>query len=170
MQVAIERKKLMRRKNLSMSLAGFMFIVAAGILSAAQAADTPTGATKQSGTIKPTTMRIRITLNNNVISADLVSNTAAKEFAAMLPLTLELTDYNNTEKVAQLSKKLTTTDAPAGFTPVAGDIAFYAPWGNLAIYYKGFGYSKELIKLGHIQGDLSILKSTTAQNALIELE
>jgi hypothetical protein len=88
----------------------------------------------------------------------------------MLPLTLELTDYNRTEKIAQISKSLVTTDAPEGFTPAAGDIAYYAPWGNLAIFHKGFGYSKGLIKLGRIQGDLSILKPALPQKALIERE
>jgi hypothetical protein len=35
--------------------------------------------------------------------------------------------------------------------PAAGDIAYYAPWGNLAIFSKDFGYSRGLVKLGTIE-------------------
>jgi hypothetical protein len=31
-----------------------------------------------------------------------------------------------------------------------GDITYYAPWGNLAIFYRDFGYSPGLVRLGHI--------------------
>lgn len=31
-----------------------------------------------------------------------------------------------------------------------GDIALYAPWGNLAIFYKDFGYARGLIVLARI--------------------
>jgi len=115
-------------------------------------------------------MRIRITINNTVLTGELHLNAAAKDFAALLPLSLELTDYNQTEKIAQLPKKLSTANSPEGFTPVAGDLAFYAPWGNIALFYKGFSYSKGLIKLGGIRGDLGVLKKAAAQKALIELE
>ncbi len=43
-----------------------------------------------------------------------------------------------------------TKDAPAGYKPSVGDITFYAPWGNLAIFYKGFSYSNGLIVMGKI--------------------
>jgi Cyclophilin-like family len=36
----------------------------------------------------------------------------------------------------------------AGSDPSIGDIAYYAPWGNLALFYKDFGYSNGLITLG----------------------
>lgn len=138
-------------------------------------AETPAPITISRSNISiPTPVRIRITLDNQFLLAELEPNIAAREFVALLPLKLALTDYNNTEKISQLPKGLSTTGMPEGFTPAPGDIAFYAPWGNLAIFYKGFSYSKGLIKLGRIQGDISILKSGlksgVSHNALIELE
>jgi len=39
---------------------------------------------------------------------------------------------------------------PAGVKPTVGDISYYAPWGNIAIFYKDFSYSEGLVKIGHI--------------------
>ncbi|ELZ92649.1 cyclophilin-like fold protein [Haloferax sulfurifontis] len=38
-----------------------------------------------------------------------------------------------------------------GVDPEVGDITYYAPWGNLAIFYREFGYASGLVKLGHIE-------------------
>ena len=95
--------------------------------------------------------KIRIYLDGTVLTGTLNDSKAARDFAAMLPLTLTLQDYNGTEKISDLPRKLSREGAPAGFEPAAGDIAFYAPWGNLALFYRGFGYSQGLILLGHIE-------------------
>jgi len=34
-----------------------------------------------------------------------------------------------------------------------GTLAYYAPWGNLAFFYKDFGYSRGLIFLGTVDGN-----------------
>ena len=78
---------------------------------------------------------------------------SARDFAGMLPLTLALTDYHRTEKIGDLPRKLTKEGVPAGADPSPGDIAYYAPWGNLALFYKDFGYSDGLILLGRLDGD-----------------
>jgi hypothetical protein len=96
-------------------------------------------------------MKIRIDLDGTRITAALDDNATASEFASLLPLALTLDDYNGTEKVSDLPKKLSTQGAPDGVAPSAGDIAYYAPWGNLAIFYKDFGYSRGLVKLGAIE-------------------
>lgn len=91
------------------------------------------------------------------LHAQLEDSPAARAFSALLPLSLELTDYANTEKVADLPAKLPTEGSPPGAKPVTGDLTYYAPWGNLAIFYKDFGYAAGLIRLGHIDGDISLL-------------
>lgn len=84
------------------------------------------------------------------ITATLDDSPAARDFASLLPLTLTLDDYNATEKISNLPRRLAIEGAPAGFDPSPGDLAYYAPWGNLAIFYKDFGYSRGLVKLGTI--------------------
>lgn len=114
-------------------------------------------------------MNIHLTINGQVLSATLEESAASREFLSQLPLTLELEDYASTEKIAQLSKKISTAGAPAGVTPSSGDIAYYAPWGNLAIFYRDFGYSDGLIRLGHIDGDLQVLRAHGSLSAHIEV-
>ena len=75
----------------------------------------------------------------------------------MLPLTLKLSDFNGTEKISDLPGRLSEKDAPSGVTPEAGDMAYYAPWGNLALFYRDFSWSRGLIRLGRITSDLAPL-------------
>ena len=101
-------------------------------------------------------MKILLSFGDEQIEATLLKNKAAEDFAKLLPLKLNMKDYNSTEKIADLPRKLNTESAPAGYKPSAGDICLYAPWGNLAIFYKGFEYSPGLVRLGSI--DLETIK------------
>ena len=114
------------------------------------------------------TMNIRMTMAGQIITASLEESDSARDFFAMLPLTLPLEDYAETEKIAYLPGKLTTQTAPEGIDPQVGDIAYYAPWGNLAIYYKDFGYSSGLIRLGRITSGLDALTAQPSGTLTIE--
>jgi hypothetical protein len=104
------------------------------------------------------TMKIRMDVNGTRVTATLDDNETAREFVSLLPLTLTLEDYNRTEKISTLAKKLSTKGAPDGVDPSVGDIAYYAPWGNLAIFYKDFGYSAGLVKLGRIDSGAEVFR------------
>lgn len=103
-------------------------------------------------------LKIRMTIEGQVIDATLSDTPTARDFASMLPLTLTLSDYARTEKISDLPRKLTTNAAPSGTKPSAGTIAYYAPWGNLAIFYTDFAYSPGLIQLGSVDGALVVLQ------------
>nr|WP_281843827.1 cyclophilin-like fold protein [Sinisalibacter aestuarii] len=49
------------------------------------------------------------------LPATLDDTTAGRDFAALLPLELTLSDYHATEKIADLPRRLDTTDAPASY-------------------------------------------------------
>ena len=114
------------------------------------------------------TMKIRMTMAGQIITASLEESDSARDFFAMLPLTLPLEDYAETEKIAYLPGKLTTQTAPEGIDPQVGDIAYYAPWGNLAISYRDFGYSSGLIRLGRITSGLDALTAQPSGTLTIE--
>jgi hypothetical protein len=95
-------------------------------------------------------MKINIDVEGATITATLDDSLAARDFASLLPLTLTLEDYNSTEKISDLPRRLSIEGAPAGIDPSPGHITYYAPWGNLAIFYRDFGYSRGLVKLGAI--------------------
>lgn len=114
------------------------------------------------------TMKIRMTMAGKIITASLEESDSARDFFAMLPLTLPLEDYAETEKIAYLPGKLTTQDAPKGIDPNVGDICYYTPWGNLAIYYRDFGYSSGLIRLGRLASGLDALTAQPSGTLTIE--
>jgi hypothetical protein len=113
--------------------------------------------------------QIRITVDGQVIAATLADNPTTRDFISRLPLTLTLGDYAGTEKIVYLDRKLSTAGAPAGATPTVGTIAYYAPWGNLAFYYKDFAYSSGLILLGRIDNGLAAFKRAGDLKVRIEL-
>jgi hypothetical protein len=101
--------------------------------------------------------KIRLTFDGKAVEATLLDSATARDLLSLLPMTLTLEDYNATEKIGYPPRKLSTAGAPAGVDPSVGDIAYYAPWGNLAIFYKDFGYSKGLIGLGRIDSGIEAL-------------
>jgi hypothetical protein len=104
------------------------------------------------------TMKIRMDVNGTQVTATLDDNETSRDFVSLLPVTLTVEDYNGTEKISNLAKKLSTKGAPDGVDPSVGDIAYYAPWGNLAIFYKDFGYSAGLVKLGRIDSGADVFR------------
>ena len=60
----------------------------------------------------------------------------------------------------EFGKKLLTDGAPKGYKPTAGDLTYYAPWGNLAVFYDADSYANNLIYMGkiHQPDDISTLK------------
>jgi hypothetical protein len=99
-------------------------------------------------------MDIRITLDGRPVDAALNDSPAARDFAELLPLSLDLEDFHQTERIADLPRRLTTSGAPEPHAPKAGDLTYYAPWGNLALFYRdGDSANPDLLILGHIDAD-----------------
>ena len=113
-------------------------------------------------------MKIRLTTNGKAVTATLIDNATSRDLRSLLPLTLTLEDYEATEKIAYLPRKLSTADAPPGFDPSVGDIAYYAPWGNLAIFHKDAPYAKGLVQLGRIKSGLEALVARGQLRTTIE--
>lgn len=102
--------------------------------------------------------RIKLTFEGNEIYAIINNSKAGNDFLSLLPLSVKAEDFNSTEKIFYLSKKLNTQNEPDGINPKAGDITYYAPWGNIAIFYKNFRYSNNLIYLGKFENTSDIEK------------
>ena len=93
---------------------------------------------------------------------------AARPAVGAFGVRLHLKDYASTEKVSDLPRRLTTKGAPAGVDPAPGDIAYYAPWGNLAIYYRDFGYSRGLVRLGKLDSGFDAFQGDESLEVTIE--
>ncbi len=116
------------------------------------------GAPQSSVNRESTSMKILLHFDDQALPATLDDTPAARDFFSLLPLTLTLENYANTEKIAYLPRKLSTRAAPDGATPRGGDITYYAPWGNLAIFHRDFRYSPGLVHLGRIEGNIGALR------------
>jgi hypothetical protein len=105
-------------------------------------------------------VQIRLTVDGQVATAVLFNHNAARAFAAQLPLSLTLTDYAQIERVATLPRRLPPGPAERATTVKAGDLAYFAPWGNMAIFVaKGPDtYTGGLMQLGRITSGLGILQ------------
>jgi hypothetical protein len=114
-------------------------------------------------------MKIILKIGDNVLTATLIDSKTTQDFISLLPLTLTLKDYAGTEKISDLPKRLSTEGAPSGIDPSVGDITYYAPWGNLAIFYRDFGYSSGLVILGKIDSGKEALNVPGSVRVTIEL-
>lgn len=102
-------------------------------------------------------MKVQMTVAGKTLTVTLADGAAARDFASLLPIELTLRDYAGKEKVSDLPRRLATEGEPAGMNPGVGDIAYYAPWGNLAIFYRDFGYAERLVRLGRIDSGIETL-------------
>ena len=111
----------------------------------------------EGGSLNMENARIKLTVNGNEVFVKLDDNVASRDFLEMLPLTLTFEDFNSTEKIATLPSELNVDGLPSGYTPEVGDFSYYAPWGNISVFYKDFRYSNSLYKLGTIESGTEIL-------------
>lgn len=95
--------------------------------------------------------RVKLRTSNGNVIIKLNNSAAAKNFADMLPMSLDFSDFNNTEKIAYPPEDIVFSDSESGTAPMAGDLTLYAPWGNLALFYRDWSYSDDLVPLGSIE-------------------
>jgi hypothetical protein len=102
---------------------------------------------------------VRISFGDTKLTGRLLDNATARDLAAQLPLTLTFRDHNNVEKGAPLPRELSVAGAPAGHDPVAGDIGYWAPDGNLVLYYDDQApYWNGIVRIGQMHGALDALR------------
>ena len=102
---------------------------------------------------------IRIVLGDTQLTGTLSDNATARDLAARLPLTLTFRDHNNVEKTAPLPRELSLEGAPDGHDPAAGDIGYWAPGGDLVLYYDdGAPYFDGIVRIGEFDGDTESLR------------
>ena len=85
---------------------------------------------------QPNTMKIRLTLDNSkAITATLIDSETTRDFVSLLPLTLTMNDLFGREKFASLPRAI-STEAKRTHTYEVGDVAYWSPGPDVAIYYR----------------------------------
>jgi hypothetical protein len=92
--------------------------------------------------------KIVITAGSKKFSLSLYDNEAAKKFATMLPLTVNMSELNGNEKYCYLSESLPTkSERPSGIQK--GDLMLYGS-DCLVLFYESFSTSYSYTALGKI--------------------
>lgn len=112
---------------------------------------------------------IGMTIEGVTYRVALLENDAAKSLIEKLPLEVSFEDYGSTERIAYPNGGLSTGGAPRRTTPVRGDITYYAPWGNLAVFIHDFRLSEGLVPLGHMD-DKAVDALKTSGKAKVRFE
>ncbi|MCC7252366.1 cyclophilin-like fold protein [Hyphomicrobium sp.] len=95
-------------------------------------------------------MRLRFVFADQEFTATLEDNPSAHDLFSMLPLDLKISDYSTNEKIAYLPRKLTEEGSGRVRGEAVGDLCYYAPWGNLAMFHGPYTWSRGLIRLGRL--------------------
>ncbi|MCX4834283.1 MULTISPECIES: cyclophilin-like fold protein [unclassified Streptomyces] len=105
---------------------------------------------------------IHIKIGDRTVSATVRDTPTGAALLKQLPRTLKFEDLNGAEKVAKLPKELPMKGMPEGDNPKVGDLGYYAPWGNLVLYYGDVDYWDGIARIGRI--DSSDLAAISGQS------
>ncbi|WP_105429542.1 cyclophilin-like fold protein [Neorhizobium sp. T6_25] len=105
---------------------------------------------------EPTNVKIKITFNDLSMTATLYDNPSARDLITMLPLHLKIEDYGGNEKIVRLPRKLTEDGSGPFGNERPGDLCYFEPWGNLALFYGDYRWDG-LIRLGRFDGGIEPL-------------
>lgn len=94
-----------------------------------------------------TSLQILVESDTQQIVFRLNDSSAAKSLYRQLPLTVSVENYGNNEKIFYPPEKLSTADTPIAQGP-AGILAYYAPWGDVVMFYGSCDGFESLYQLG----------------------
>ena len=93
------------------------------------------------------TNQISVTCGDTQVVYELNDSPAAQSLLSQLPLTVAVEDFSTNEKVFYPPQELDTSDTPLA-EGGAGTLAYYAPWGDVVLFYDSFSANGSLFELG----------------------
>lgn len=93
------------------------------------------------------TSQISVTCGDVQVVYVLNDSPAAQSLLSQLPLTVEVEDFSTNEKVFYPPQELDTANTPLA-EGGAGTLAYYAPWGDVVLFYDSFSANGSLYGLG----------------------
>jgi hypothetical protein len=131
-------------RALGLLLGLFTFVGSSAAQPAAPAASSSTAAPAA----QPEKSRMWMTIGERRFAFNLANTEAARAFAAMMPLTIDMPDLNSNEKHAKLPKSLPTSTTRPG-TIRSGDLMLYGS-ETLVVFYVTFDSAYSYTRLGSV--------------------
>ena len=91
--------------------------------------------------------QVAVTCGDLQVVYELNDSPAAQSLLSQLPLTVVVEDFSTNEKVFYPPQELDTSDTPLA-EGGAGTLAYYAPWGDVVLFYDSFSANSSLFELG----------------------
>ena len=116
-------------------------------------------------------MKINMTISDKIVSATVLDNETARDFISLLPLNLAMNDLFGREKFAALPRAI-SEKGPRTNRYQLGDIAYWSPASDLAIYYRQDGDSipsPGIIPIARIDADSDAFDLPGSVKVRIEL-
>ena len=116
-------------------------------------------------------MKIRLRVRATIVTATLIDSKTTRDFISLLPLTLTMNDLFHREKFAHLPK-LISTEGVRAHTFDVGEIAYWSPGPDVAIYYRQDGEKipePGIIVIGKVDSGVETLNINGSVRVTIEL-
>jgi hypothetical protein len=108
-----------------------ILLVLASVIALSHAASGASNTTTKGGD----NMKITLKIGGKAVTATLTDSKTAHEFVSLLPLTVTMSDLFGREKFAHLPRAI-STDGKRTHTYEVGDIAYWSPGPDVAVYYR----------------------------------
>ena len=102
-------------------------------------------------------LRMRVSFDDQQVTYQLFDNPTVRDLVSMLPAELEIQDFSTNEKIVHLPRRLDEGGFEAFSDETPGDLCYFLGWGNLALFHDDYTFRDDLIRLGHIEGDVAPL-------------
>ena len=113
-------------------------------------------------------LKLQVKIGQKAFAATLEDNPATAKFRRMLPLTLDMPDFNANEKHAHLPERLPTDVIKPG-TIRAGDLLL---WGDdtLVLFYETFRSAYKYTRLGKVDDPTGLAEAVGTGSAKVTFE
>jgi hypothetical protein len=105
-------------------------------------------------------VRIRLRIGDDEATATLQDSAPARDVAAMLPMTIRMHDLFGREKPGRLPRQLSIEGARREFDYQVGELTYWAPSNEIAIFYADDGQAipqPGLVRLGTVATGLEVI-------------
>ncbi len=153
------------KKNIRMILA-VLFILAVSIATISE-----TQSMQNEGLKKSDSMKIRLRVKEKIITATLIDSKTTRDFISLLPLTLTMNDLFGREKFAHLPKAI-STEGKRSHSYEVGEIAYWSPGPDVAIYYRQDDQripEPGIVVIGRVDSGVEIFNVTGSVKVTVEL-